>query len=82
MNTTLKKQVQEEIADADEHILKAVLALLKEYNKSSSGYQLTAEQLQIVRERKVRYENGQSKGFTWDEVKARLKPKKYFLSAT
>lgn len=76
MNTALKKQVQEEIADADEHILKAVLALLKEYNKSHSSYQLTDEQLQIVRERKARYENGQSKGYTWEEVKARLKPKR------
>ena len=36
---------------------------------------LTDEQLQIVRERKARYENGHNKGYTWDEVKARLKPK-------
>lgn len=49
--------------------------LLKEYNKSHSNYKLTDEQLQIVRERKARYENGHNKGYTWDEVKARLKPK-------
>jgi len=75
MNTGLKKKVLEEIDDADEHILNAVLALLKEYNKSSSKYRITEQQLQIVRERKIRYEKGLSKGYSWEEVKAKLKPK-------
>ena len=74
--TELKRKVQEEIKGADEHILKAVLAMLKEYNKSLSSYKLTDKQLQILRERKARYESGESKGYSWEEVKARLKPGK------
>lgn len=56
MNTELRKKVAREIDDADEYILNAVLASLKQYNKSSSKYKLTDEQLQVVRERKPRYE--------------------------
>ncbi len=58
MDIELKRKVQQEINNADEYVLKVVLALLKEYNQSHSHYKLSDKQLHIVRERKSRYEKG------------------------
>jgi hypothetical protein len=69
----LRKIVHDQVDIADEHILQAVHALLDEYNKSKSNYALSDEQIEILKERKSRYEIDEHAGLSWDEVQGRLK---------
>lgn len=77
MSTTeLRRKVQEQIETADELILREILAIMKEHKKSQEYSGLTEEEMDIVMERKARYERGESKGLSLDEVLAKLKRKK------
>lgn len=77
MSTTeLRKKVQKQIETADELLLREILAMMKEHKKSQEPYEVSDEMINMLNERRERYKSGQSKGYTWEEVKAGLKKKK------
>jgi putative addiction module component (TIGR02574 family) len=72
--TTLKirQKVDEYLNRADERILKAVYAMLKEYGETPAQSMLSDEQYEEIEKRWKKYKNGKSKYYTLEEVKHRL----------
>jgi hypothetical protein len=73
--TTLKirQKVFDYINNADERILKAVYAMLKEYEDTPGGKSaLSEKQYEIIEKRWKNHKSGKSKSYTIEEVKHRL----------
>ena len=60
----------------DEDFLQAVYTIVASKAAQGEEYELTAEQLNMLEERRAQYLRGEGKSYTWDEVKERLKNRK------
>lgn len=65
----LKDTVKEYANRADERLLKMMKALAENYLLDEQGTTLSEAQYEITDKRRVAYLKGESKSFTWDQVK-------------
>ncbi len=64
----LREKIHQLVDEADEQLLEGIYDLL---NRQDDG--LTEEQRKDLEKRIARHKRGESKSYTWDEVKAKLK---------
>ena len=60
----------------DEAFLQAVYTIVSSKVEESKEYELTPEQLRILEDRRAKHLSGESKSYTWDEVKERIRNRK------
>lgn len=65
----LRNTVKEYINTADKRLLKMIKALAESYQKGEQEVTLTEEQYQIIDNRREAHLKGESKSFTWEQVK-------------
>ncbi len=65
----LRNTVKEYINNADVRLLKMVKALAESYQSDEQELLLSEEQYQIIDKRRELYLNGESKSFSWEQVK-------------
>lgn len=65
----LRNTVKEYINTADIRLLKMMKALAESYQADEQELSLTEEQYQMIEKRREAHLKGESKSFTWDEVK-------------
>jgi hypothetical protein len=71
----IKKHLYKAIEEIDdEAFLQAVYTIVSSKTENVE-YELTAEQLQILEDRRETYLRGEGKSYTWEEVKDRLRKK-------
>ena len=63
----LRDLISQYVSTADERLLKIVKAVMESYHEDELT--LTEEQYKILNERRERHLKGESKSFTWEEVK-------------
>lgn len=69
----MRQKVVDYITNADDRIVKAVYAMLKEYEESPSEKSaLSEKQYQDIENRWKKYNGGKSKRYTIEEVRQRL----------
>ena len=69
----IKEYLHRQIDELDERILKAIYAMLQSYAKDKTEVKLSSEQKKELEKRKQRHLSGESKSFTWQEVKDRIR---------
>ncbi|MFV0539684.1 MAG: addiction module protein [Aestuariibaculum sp.] len=65
----LRKTVKEYINTADVRLLKMMMALAESYQSDEEELTLTEEQYQMIDKRREAHLKGESKSFTWEQVK-------------
>lgn len=65
----LRDTVKEYINTADLRLLKMMKALAESYQKDEQEVTLTEEQYQMIDKRREAHLKGESKSFTWEQVK-------------
>ncbi|PQJ80310.1 addiction module protein [Polaribacter porphyrae] len=65
----LRNTVKEYINTADLRLLKMMKALAESYQKDEQEVTLTEEQYQMIDKRREAHLKGESKSFTWEQVK-------------
>ncbi|WP_299892356.1 hypothetical protein [uncultured Lacinutrix sp.] len=65
----LRNTVKEYINTADVRLLKMIKALAESYQKDEQELTLTEEQYQMIDKRRTAHLKGESKSFTWEQVK-------------
>lgn len=65
----LRNTVREYINTADVRLLKMMKALAESYQKDEQELSLNKEQYQIIDKRREAHLKGESKSFTWEQVK-------------
>ena len=65
----LRNTVREYINTADVRLLKMIKALAESYQSDEQELSLTKEQYQIIDKRRESHLKGESKSFTWEQVK-------------
>lgn len=63
----LRNLISEYVNTADERLLKIVKAVMESYREDE--FTLTEEQYKTLDQRRERHLKGESKSFTWEEVK-------------
>lgn len=73
MNTTkIKEELHQYINQADDRFLQLVYAMVQADKKEEQEL-LSQEEKEELERRMERHRTGQSKSYTWEEVKARLR---------
>ena len=72
----MRKQLMAYLQNADDKKIKGLYSLLEDTieEKKSSG--LTKEQLKFLNEEHRKHLNGESKSYTWEEVKDKIRKRK------
>ncbi len=65
----LRNTVKEYVNKADIRLLKMIKALAESYQDDEQEITLSEEQYQIIDKRRALHLEGESKSFTWDQVK-------------
>ena len=66
----LRKSVSMYVDNADERLLKLIKALAESYQKDAQeDFVLSKEQYQEIDRRRESHQKGESKSFTWEQVK-------------
>lgn len=65
----LRNTVKEYVATADIRLLKMIKALAESYQKDEQELTLSEEQYQMIDKRREAHLKGESKSFTWEQVK-------------
>ena len=65
----IKEKLQEYINCGDDKLLKLMYAVAKEYTEMDEDYELTEEQIMELDRRREKCINGESKGYSWSQVK-------------
>lgn len=68
-STDLRNTVNEYINIADVRLLKMIKALVESYEQDEQEVTLSKEQYQMMDKRREAHLKGESKSFTWDQVK-------------
>ena len=71
----MKKEIRQYLETAEERLLKAVHAMLKEYSKESMEYELSAGEISVLEERRAEYKSGKSKTYTVKEIRKMIHTK-------
>lgn len=73
MDTTkIKEELHQYINQADDRFIQLVYAMVQA-DKQEEKELLSQEEKEELEKRVERHRNGQSKSYTWDEVKSRLR---------
>lgn len=64
----IRKEIQQYLETAEERLLKAVHAMLKEYS-NQGDYELSATEINLLEERRAEYKTGKSKTYTPKEIR-------------
>lgn len=67
--TDLRNTVKAYVNAADIRLLKLIKALAESYQNDEQELMLSEEQYQMIDKRRERHLKGESKSFTWEEVK-------------
>lgn len=68
--TSIRQKLHQYIDNGDDKLLKMMLAMAKEYNEDDGlEYEITAEDIKILDERRQKRLNGESTTHSWTEVK-------------
>ena len=65
----MRKEIRQYFETAEERLLKAIHAMLKEYAKENKGYELSAEEISMLEERRAEYKSGKAKTYTPKEIR-------------
>ncbi|MBU2950461.1 addiction module protein [Tamlana agarivorans] len=65
----LREAVKEYVNNADVRLLKMIKALAESYQEDEQELSLSEEQYQIIDKRRAAHLKGESKSFTWEQVK-------------
>lgn len=65
----LRKTVKQYVNTADIRLLKMIKALAESYQNDEQELTLTKEQYELIDKRKEAHLKGESKSFTWEQVK-------------
>ena len=65
----LRKTVKQYINTADIRLLKMIKALAESYQNDEQELTLTKEQYELIDKRREAHLKGESKSFTWEQVK-------------
>lgn len=68
-STDLRNTVKEYINSADVRLLKMIKALVESYEQDKQEVTLSKEQYQMMDKRREAHLKGESKSFTWNQVK-------------
>ena len=68
----IKEYLHRQIEVLDDRFLKAIYAMLQSYSKENTDQKLTSGQKKELERRKLKHLSGESKSYTWQEVKDRL----------
>ena len=68
-STDLRNTVKEYINSADVRLLKMIKALVESYEQDEQEVTLSKEQYQMMDKRREAHLKGESKSFTWNQVK-------------
>ncbi|MCD6011809.1 MAG: hypothetical protein K0Q79_1671 [Flavipsychrobacter sp.] len=72
----MRKQLIEYLADADDKKIKGLYSLLEDTIQEKASNDLTDEQLAFLNEERRKHLSGESKSYTWEEVKNRIRNRK------
>ncbi|HNP17243.1 MAG TPA: addiction module protein [Fulvivirga sp.] len=68
--TTIRKELQEYMGKADDRFIQLVYGMMQA--DKSSGFLLSEAEREELDKRIARHKKGESKSYSWDEVKTRL----------
>jgi len=68
-STDLRNTIKEYINSADVRLLKMIKALVESYEQDEQEVTLSKEQYKMMDKRREAHLKGESKSFTWDQVK-------------
>jgi hypothetical protein len=69
----IKEYLHKQIEVLDDRLLKAVYAMLQSYSKENNDLKLSSGQKKELEKRRQRHLSGESKSYTWKEVKDRIR---------
>jgi hypothetical protein len=67
----MRKELHQYIDEGDDRLIRMVYAMIKEYDKDDE-YEFTDEEIKQFEERRERWLRGESKAYTWEEIKERI----------
>jgi hypothetical protein len=77
MNTALmREQLVAYLAEADDKKIAGLYSLLEDNIKQKKSISLTEEQTAILKEERKKHLNGESKSYSWEEVKEMIRKRK------
>lgn len=71
----MRKEIRQYLETAEDRLLKAIHAMLKEYSKQNSDYELSATEINLLEERRAEYKTGKSKTYTPKEIRKMIHSK-------
>ena len=74
--SAMRAQLIQYFADADEKKIKGLYNLLEEVINDKKQVGLTEKELIFLNEQRAKHINGESKSYTWDEVKTAIRQRK------
>lgn len=69
----LRKTVKQYVNTADIRLLKMIKALAESYQSDEEELTLTIEQYELIDKRREAHLKGESKSFTWEQVKQNVR---------
>ncbi len=72
-STEIKEYLHKQIEVLDDRFLKAIYAMLQSYSKEMTDPKLSSGQKKELEKRRQRHLSGESKSYTWQEVKDRIR---------
>ena len=69
----IKEYLHKQIEVLDDRFLKAIYAMLQSYSKENADQKLSSVQKKELEKRRQRHLSGESKSYTWQEVKDRIR---------
>ena len=69
----IKEYLHKQIEVLDDRFLKAIYAMLQSYSKENNDLKLSFGQKKELDKRRQRHLSGESKSYTWKEVKDRIR---------
>ncbi|HTL82420.1 MAG TPA: hypothetical protein VL651_11990 [Bacteroidia bacterium] len=71
----MRKEIRQYLETAEERLLKAVHAMLKEYSDSENKYELSEADIQLLEERRAEYKKGKGKTYSPKEIRKMIHSK-------
>jgi hypothetical protein len=69
----IKEYLHQQIEVLDDRFLKAIFAMLQSYSKENIDQDLSSGQKKELEKRRQKHISGESKSYTWQEVKDRIR---------
>jgi hypothetical protein len=73
----MRTQLIAYLSDADDNKIKGLYSLLEDNIHEKAALGLTGEQLRFLNEEHRKHISGESKSYTWNEIKSKIKSKRH-----